>query len=606
MDCSKTGNKTIIMKNFTFFVLFVTSGCFAQAENITIRFSAEYMCAYSPLDSILIENISQGGSHVIYYPDTVLSNAATNIYNITDDPSTFYVSQNYPNPFAETTHFDIGVPAADQFTIRIYDITGRLQAGQELRLEPGLHHFSFQACNKQNYILRVSAGTYSSQLIMIQTGKGRGATSSITYMGLSSIDKTGEAAGNNGFDFSPGDELRFTGYFQGDHDIITDAPVSNTDYYFEIASDVPETPSPIEGDDEVIANATGLLYEVEEIHGMHYHWDVPAGWTITQGEGTHSILVDAGNESGNIVVSMENGCGISPEQTLHIGVLFLLSLEANPAAAGTLEGAGAYSAGEEITISAAAVEGCVFLNWSGDADSIDDPNATTTTVTMPAQSIVLTANFDITDGDLIDIEGNIYQSIFIGDYEWMGENLRTTTYNDGSEIPNVTNNGAWAGLTTGAYAWFDNNEGHADTLGAMYNWHAVNSGILCPVGWRIPTDEEWKYLEGTIDSQYPVGHPVWDGAKNRGFDVGLRMKATSGWLLDGNGTDEFDFTALPGGGRNPQGEFIFFGWLGGWWSATAASDTEAFGRTLSSHHDSNQRPAANKKTGFYVRCIKDD
>ena len=594
------------MRKFTFFVLFVTFGFFSQAENITIRFSAEYMCSHSPLDSILIENLSQGGSHVLYYPDTVLSNTTTAIEQITDGLGTFYVSQNYPNPFAEKTFFDIGVSVRDRFAVRVYDLTGRLLTGHDIGLEPGLHQFTFEACDKQNYILRVISGNNSSQQLMIQAGKGRASGASITYRGLSYGDKSEEAAGNNVFDFSPGDDLRFTGYFQGDNDVITDAPVSNTDYYFEIASEVPETPSPIEGDDEVVANSSGLSYEVEEIPGMHYQWDLPSGWAITEGEGTHSILVEAGNQQGEIAVRMENGCGIGPERTLQVGVLFLLSLESYPAAAGTVEGAGAYSAGEEITVSAAAVEGCAFINWSGDADGIDDPNATTTTVTMPAQHSLLTANFDIIDGDLIDIDGNIYQSITIGIYEWMGENLRTTTYNDGSEIPNVTSNEVWAGLIKGAYAWFDNNQGHADTLGALYNWYAVDTEILCPVGWRVPTDDEWIYLEGTIDSQYPYGHPVWYGGKNRGFDVGLRMKSTSGWLMDGNGTDEFDFTARPGGGRSPQGAFIFFRRLGGWWTSTEDNAEEALGRTLSSYQDTNSRPVASKKTGFYVRCIKDN
>ena len=594
------------MRTTILFVLFVTFGFFSRAENITLRFSGEYMCAYSQLDSILIENLSQGGSHILYFPDTLLTNSITGIEQLTANQAMFSVSQNYPNPFAETTFFEISVPVGDQFTIRVYDLAGRPLTTYDARLEPGLHHFGFEACDKQNYILRVTSGNDSAQQLMIQAGKGRPSAASINNKGLSTGEMSEEAAADKGFNFSPGDELRFTGYYKGDHDVITDAPVSDTDYYFEIAAEVPATPSPIEGDDEVVADSSGISYAVEEIPGMHYHWDLPAGWTITEGSGTHSILVDAGNQPGEIVVRMENGCGIGPDQTLQVGVLFLLSLEANPAAAGNLEGAGAYSAGEEITISAAAVEGCVFIDWSGDADGIDDPNATTTAFTMPAQHTLLTANFDIIDGDLIDIDGNIYQSITIGDYEWMGENLRTTTYNDGSEIPNITDNSEWAGLTTGAYAWFDNDEGHADTLGALYNWYALDTGILCPAGWRVPTDEEWIYLEGTIDSQYPVGHSVWYGGKNRGFDVGLRMKATSGWLLDGNGTDEFDFTALPGGGRNPHGAFIFFGTLGGWWTSTENDTEEALGRTLSSYHDTNSRPVASKTTGFYVRCIKDN
>jgi hypothetical protein len=86
-------------------------------------------------------------------------------------------------------------------------------------------------------------------------------------------------------------------------------------------------------------------------------------------------------------------------------------------------------------------------------------------------------------GSVTDVEVNVYPTIKIGQQEWMVENLKTTKYNDGSSIPNVTDNTAWAHLTSAAYSWIDNDVANKDTYGALYNWWAVDSTKLCPTGW---------------------------------------------------------------------------------------------------------------------------
>ena len=118
---------------------------------------------------------------------------------------------------------------------------------------------------------------------------------------------------------------------------------------------------------------------------------------------------------------------------------------------------------------------------------------------------------------------------------------------DGTDIPNVTEQSAWLRLSIGAYCWYNNNENYADTFGLLYNWYAVNTGNLCPDGWRVPKDEEWKYLEGYVDTKYGIGDPVWDKSGLRGYDAGQRLKTTSGWRSGVNGTDIFCFSAIPGG-----------------------------------------------------------
>lgn len=97
-------------------------------------------------------------------------------------------------------------------------------------------------------------------------------------------------------------------------------------------------------------------------------------------------------------------------------------------------------------------------------------------------------------GQVTDIDGNTYKTVTIGEQTWMAEDLKTATYNDGTEIPNVTvtEDNELDSLNKGAYAWYDNEESRGETYGALYNWYAVKTGKLCPDGWHVPSDEEWK------------------------------------------------------------------------------------------------------------------
>ena len=134
------------------------------------------------------------------------------------------------------------------------------------------------------------------------------------------------------------------------------------------------------------------------------------------------------------------------------------------------------------------------------------------------------------------MDGYDYAVVEIGDQCWFAENLRTTVYADGSAILEVTDNTAWAGLSTGARCDYDNDASNVATYGRLYNWYAAtNASELCPTGWHVPTDDEWTALETYVGAN---GHSGTEGAA---------LKAASGWESGGNGTDDFGFSALPGG-----------------------------------------------------------
>jgi len=129
---------------------------------------------------------------------------------------------------------------------------------------------------------------------------------------------------------------------------------------------------------------------------------------------------------------------------------------------------------------------------------------------------------------------------------------------------------------------------------------------ICFPGWHLPTDNELKVLEGTIDSQYGIGDPIWDLTGDRGLDAGGKMKetGTTHWVFPNTGaTNTSGFTALPGGARNTDGTYPGFQIYGRYWTSTE-SGSNAFRRVLISSRADIARDAANKSFGLSVRCIK--
>ena len=202
-------------------------------------------------------------------------------------------------------------------------------------------------------------------------------------------------------------------------------------------------------------------------------------------------------------------------------------------------------------------------------------------------------NPNITYGSITDIDGNTYKTVTIGTQTWMAENLKVTKYNDGIAIPNVTDNTAWRELTTGALCDYDNTPSNSETYGKLYNWHAVNTGKLCPTGWHVPSDAEWTEL-----TDYLGGSSVAGGK--------LKETGTTHWASPNTGaTNETGFTALPGGGRNYYGSFLLVGDSGLWWSATGGSTDYAWSRCVGYVYSNVGWNYDVKELGFSVRCLRD-
>jgi uncharacterized protein (TIGR02145 family) len=161
--------------------------------------------------------------------------------------------------------------------------------------------------------------------------------------------------------------------------------------------------------------------------------------------------------------------------------------------------------------------------------------------------------------NVADIEGNIYDVIRIGKQLWMKENLKTTKFNNGIVISNVTDSIAWReSYNTPAFCWYNNDSlGFKNIYGALYNWNSVSTELLCPTGWHMPSDDEWKTLMKFLGGQNIAGGK-------------LKETGTLHWSSPNTGaTNESGFTALPGGLRDDHhGRFEEPGLKGYWWSGT--------------------------------------
>jgi len=203
--------------------------------------------------------------------------------------------------------------------------------------------------------------------------------------------------------------------------------------------------------------------------------------------------------------------------------------------------------------------------------------------------------------EIKDKDGNTYTSVTIGTQVWMVENLKTTKFNDGTSIPNVSDGTEWHSLVTPGYCWYNNDAStYKNTYGALYNWYTVNTGKLCPVGWHVPSENEWYALFSSCG-----GADVAGGI--------LKETGTTHWSSPNDGgTNEKGFTALPGGRRSSQnpfsgvnGPFEMIGEEGDWWSSTEDDYYVATHVNLDHYTAEAWVFSYTKREGYSVRCIKD-
>lgn len=202
-----------------------------------------------------------------------------------------------------------------------------------------------------------------------------------------------------------------------------------------------------------------------------------------------------------------------------------------------------------------------------------------------------------------DVDGNGYHSVTIGTQTWMVENLKTTRLNDGSEIKVITSDLEWQTSGIPSYAWYYNIVPVEANNGALYNFNTVNTGKLCPAGWSVPSDGEWKTLEMYLGiSQTEADMINW-----RGEGTSTLLKAVEGWYVLNGIQDMYGFKAMPTGSRHGvSGGFEDYNAGASWWSSTSYDDTSAWFRSIVVGESTIYRGNVINQSGFSVRCLKNN
>lgn len=197
------------------------------------------------------------------------------------------------------------------------------------------------------------------------------------------------------------------------------------------------------------------------------------------------------------------------------------------------------------------------------------------------------------DTDIKDIEGNTYKTVKIGNQTWMAENLKTTKYSNGVQLPLITDATEWSLLTTGAVCQINNNSSNQNPHGMLYNAYVMDSGLnVCPTGWHIPSKNEYVILSDYLGGEYVAGK---------------QMKSATAIYkphFAPTGSNSSGFNALPSGSRYANGNFGFKDTFALFWSSTDFSSTQK-NFVLLSDDDILQFSNALKNNGFSIRCIKD-
>jgi uncharacterized protein (TIGR02145 family) len=257
-------------------------------------------------------------------------------------------------------------------------------------------------------------------------------------------------------------------------------------------------------------------------------------------------------------------------------VSFQVIVDTRPIIGTGASGSGTFTVGTFVRINAGTPpKNWQFQHWATTSKDVEFANAdeSRTMFTMPNNDVTVTAVFVALAGDTSSFndsrDGKTYRKVKIGEQTWMAQNLNY-----------LTESGSWC---------YDNNTDNCNTYGRLYDWDVAMT--VCPAGWRLPDTADWSRLFVAVG-----GSGV----------AGKTLKAKSGWNNNGNGTDEYGFSAMPGGLHGTDGSFYHAGSDGYWWTATEDGSGNAYGRSLYYGYDNVDEYDHGVDNGFSLRCIKND
>lgn len=219
--------------------------------------------------------------------------------------------------------------------------------------------------------------------------------------------------------------------------------------------------------------------------------------------------------------------------------------------------------------------------------------------------LVVVDTVDVPPGYVADLDGNAYATVLVGGKRWFAQNLSSMHYANGDAIQYEPSPGQWALLDTGAWASYTNDANYDMIYGKLYNWYAVvDERNVCPMGWHVPTDEDWQALELSLGM--PVDEIDLIGLRGDSLNVGGKLKALTYWESPNQGANNSSgFSATPGGERLNNGTYNQEGFRGSWWTSSDVSADYGRQRTLMSNQSGIYRTNPLKEVGASVRCVED-
>jgi uncharacterized protein (TIGR02145 family) len=218
---------------------------------------------------------------------------------------------------------------------------------------------------------------------------------------------------------------------------------------------------------------------------------------------------------------------------------------------------------------------------NGEGTAHGDTLSFTTTAAAPAFNSC---------GDSYNYQGHNYATVQIGSQCWFAENLQSSSYNDDTTIPTGLDDATWAGTAIGAVAAYNDDESNVATSGRLYNWYAVNTGLLCPTGWHVPLNTEFNALATELGGTSNAGDamkssssdsPAWNGTNTSGFSAVLTGVKQAGGLYDEESTSSYMWASDLHIGGSSQ------------WTV------------LYTFHGTLVLTLGNKNYGLPVRCLQD-
>ena len=545
-----------------------------QAQTVTLTFTGkDANNYYVQLNHVAITNLTKGWQETIYWPDTTLTMQNSTGIDESIADGGFGLLQNNPNPFTGTTDVNLTVADAGAVTLESVDANGKiLETRLIASLQPRTNHFRVSLSAAGTYILTARQNGKTSSIKMVCNGAGNG--NGIEYIGIvetpyydvsTMIIATPKShtrgTTNNPFTF--GDMMEYVGY----------AIINGT----EVES---QRITQAQGTSQTFA----LQFAVSQ-------YQIPTVTTTAVTDITHASATCGGN------VTSDGGTNITAR-----GVCWSTSPNPTISSSHTTNGNGT---GSFTSILTELSDNTIYYVRAYATNSVG---------TAYGNEVSFTAR----DGQpcpgtptITDIDGNTYNTVQIGQQCWMKENLRTTQYADGTPI--AQNN----------WAYPDSVASNQSTYGLLYNWATVMrnspsssanpSGVqgICPTGWHVPSDAEWKQLEMEVGmSQHDA-----DSTGYRG-DIAAKLSGNTGWMNSsqqnspGNTSavehNSSGFSALPAGAYQSSGTGYYNMYASAiFWTATQVNNSRAWRRWLMYCYEGVLRIDYGKDSCQSVRCVKD-